>query len=610
MSGNERTIAFDDDAPGNVLQGNIIGLAADGQTALANAGSGVEINSSDNVIGGADAGNVIASHSYYGIVFQGALATNNLVQGNKIGVANDGTTLRGNFYNLLFYGASGNTIGGTGAGEGNIIADSTNAGVYVWFGTHNDILGNSIHSNGSQGIDLDPQGLATNDKLDADTGSNEKQNFPVLTSVLLSGGNLEILGTLSSQPSTSYHVEFFSSPACDESGFGEGRTFLGSTTVLSDASGVAAIDASLPFASADTVITATASSPDGDTSEFSPCASVDVGPVPGALQFSQDQFLGYEEQGFVTILVSRNGGASGAVTVHYETSDNTATAPADYASTSGTLSFGDGEVVKSFNVPLVLDGPDGSDQQIDLELTNPTGGASLGAQPTSKVLLFDYDQSFPGVYISDATVLEGDSGTKNANFTVTLTPTDHTVTFQVRTTAGTASDGVDYDDVVVDMSFTAGEAPKTVSVPIHGDTDIEGTEVFFLLVSGQIQPNGYAGPFGHGYILDDEGPLPPTECSNGVVQDPETCDDGDVLYAPGDYCSADCDAYPCGIPTKVNGVTPKSSDALFVLKAAVAASNCDLQVCDVNGSNTVTSSDALLILKFAVGQAVTLGCPE
>ena len=65
MSGNGRGIAFDDDAPGNTLQGNIIGLTADGQAPLGNADSGLEINSSDNDIGGVDAGagNVIASNT-------------------------------------------------------------------------------------------------------------------------------------------------------------------------------------------------------------------------------------------------------------------------------------------------------------------------------------------------------------------------------------------------------------------------------------------------------------------------------------------------------------------------------------------------------------------
>lgn len=102
---------------------------------------------------------------------------------------------------------------------------------------------------------------------------------------------------------------------------------------------------------------------------------------------------------------------------------------------------------------------------------------------------------------------------------------------------------------------------------------------------------------------------PCTGCGSGVVEAGETCDDGDTVFTPGDECSADCKIFPCGIPTSTTSAGPKTSDALFVLKAAVQATNCDLRVCDANDSGTVTTTDALLVLKKAVGQGVTLGCP-
>jgi len=154
-------------------------------------------------------------------------------------------------------------------------------------------------------------------------------------------------------------------------------------------SAIGVIEATVPFACADTVVTATATSPEGDTSEFSPCAVVDAGEDAGVLQFSQMKFLGYEEQGFVTVLVSRSGGNTGTVTVHYATADDSATSPADYMATSGTLTFGDGEFPKSFDVPLVLDGEEGGNETIELVLTDPTGGATLGTLGTSEILLFD-----------------------------------------------------------------------------------------------------------------------------------------------------------------------------------------------------------------------------
>lgn len=64
----------------------------------------------------------------------------------------------------------------------------------------------------------------------------------------------------------------------------------------------------------------------------------------------------------------------------------------------------------------------------------------------------------------------------------------------------------------------------------------------------------------------------------------------------------------CGFP-KSDGDKPTASDALYALKAAVGAADCDLCVCDVNSSGSIAASDALAILKAAVGLEITLTCP-
>ncbi|MFN2384918.1 MAG: hypothetical protein ABR576_01290 [Thermoanaerobaculia bacterium] len=75
--------------------------------------------------------------------------------------------------------------------------------------------------------------MTANDALDGDSGGNGLQNFPVLTRA----GGTSADGTLHSAPSTSYVVELFSSPQCDPSGHGEGTSFIGATSVVTDASG-------------------------------------------------------------------------------------------------------------------------------------------------------------------------------------------------------------------------------------------------------------------------------------------------------------------------------------------------------------------------------------
>src|SRR5439155_6053054 len=129
-------------------------------------------------------------------------------------------------------GSHDNTVGGTAAGAGNRIA--FNSGIGVDFpasatGTGNAILGNSIFSNGGPGIDFKDDGVTANDACDADTGPNNLQNFPVITSVTAGVGSTTIQGTLNSVASTQYRIEFFTNDACEPSGFGEGKTFCGST---------------------------------------------------------------------------------------------------------------------------------------------------------------------------------------------------------------------------------------------------------------------------------------------------------------------------------------------------------------------------------------------
>ena len=85
-------------------------------------------------------------------------------------------------------------------------------------------------------------------------------------------------GVLNSTPNTSFTVEFFSNTVCDDSSNGEGQTPLGTATVMTNSSGNAAIDVTLPGAvPAGRAVTATASDPSGNTSGFSMCSLVPAG---------------------------------------------------------------------------------------------------------------------------------------------------------------------------------------------------------------------------------------------------------------------------------------------------------------------------------------------
>jgi hypothetical protein len=97
------------------------------------------------------------------------------------------------------------------------------------------------------------------------------QNFPSLTSALR--GSTTIEGTFNSAANTDFRLEFFSNRACDPSDHGEGETFLGTASVTTDANGDASFTVSIA-STVDPFITATATDPDNNTSEFSQCVAV------------------------------------------------------------------------------------------------------------------------------------------------------------------------------------------------------------------------------------------------------------------------------------------------------------------------------------------------
>ena len=288
---------YETEARGNYVVGNYIGTNLAGTAALGNAADGVFINNApSNVIGGTttSARNVISAN-YNGINISGYDAANSVIQGNRIGTNAAGTGGLGNTFDGVRVGAfsSSTSVGGTLAGAGNTIAFNGGNGVLVDRSTGNGILGNSIFSNtGSPplsyglGIDLvtatEGSGPNPNDDDDVDTGGNNYQNFPELTSATSGSSSTNIQGTFNSTPSTSnYRIEFFANPTCDPSGYGEGKTYVGFTTVSTNASGDASVNVVLPVAIADGwFITATATDPANNTSEFSQCRRVTGPPTP------------------------------------------------------------------------------------------------------------------------------------------------------------------------------------------------------------------------------------------------------------------------------------------------------------------------------------------
>ena len=146
----------DSNTDNNTVLGNIIGLTADGETALGNSSAGIRIeggagaSGARNTIGGTTAAerNIISENGLSGVFITGSGTDFNLVQGNYIGTDKDGDTDRGNSLGgvIIDSGAQNNTIGGTNVGEGNVISGNDGSGVSI-SGVNTDnnkVLGNII----------------------------------------------------------------------------------------------------------------------------------------------------------------------------------------------------------------------------------------------------------------------------------------------------------------------------------------------------------------------------------------------------------------------------------------------------------------------------------
>ncbi len=282
-------IGLDDSSPGNIIENNFIGTDITGKATIGNGQYGILLAgpaASDTTIGAPNAGNLISGNGLGG-VFGGSVSSV-VVQDNLIGTNVTGTSSLGNAGDgvELSNGSSDNTIGGTSSGDGNVIAFNTGNGITIGYSATDDstgdaILENSIFANSKLGIDLGDNGVTLNDSS-GHSGPNLFQDFPVLTSASTYNGATAISGTLSGAADTAYELEFFSNPAADPSGYGQGQAFLMATSVTTDSSGDASFSVDSPtVVTVGQYITATATDPAGNTSEFSADAVVtNTPPLP------------------------------------------------------------------------------------------------------------------------------------------------------------------------------------------------------------------------------------------------------------------------------------------------------------------------------------------
>jgi hypothetical protein len=317
----------------NVVQGNYLGLMANGRFPLPNSKLGILIGNvfgetQGNIVGGTEpgAGNVISGNQEGGIEID-VLSHDNVVQGNLIGTDATGTAKRGNRQEgIVIKDGFNNLIGGTEPGAGNLI--SGNGGTALIIHTEGnlvegnviglDITGTRAIPNAGNGVTItasnntiggtDPgaaniiaynqgdgvyvaasSGNAIQQNaiygqtglgIDLAPDGNNDEPAPLLTDATTDGQNTTVAGTLTSLPDTTFTVEFFGNPDYDGTGNAQGEQFLGSMPVTTDDTGAAAFLMTLNgVADPGLYITATATDSDNNTSPFSPYVIVSLSTI-------------------------------------------------------------------------------------------------------------------------------------------------------------------------------------------------------------------------------------------------------------------------------------------------------------------------------------------
>jgi|CXWL01.1.fsa_nt_gi hypothetical protein len=259
---------------GNLIGSDASGLAAAGSPRGILAQGGRSIVVRDNVLSGNNTGPFLPDGQgikFRGVGIDDPNAPPSIIEGNRIGVGADGLTPVPNASDGIYLDGSenvevrGNVIRYNGANGIRVTGDLPPGRRGI------SIVGNSIADNFGLGIDLEGTlGVDANDDGDLDSGPNDLQNFPVLLGRSLSPTGGSVRGSIRGLPGVPLQIEFFASDACSLAGHGEGQEWIAATTVTTGAEGLAEFDLPVSGDHRGRFLTATATSERG-TSEFSAC---------------------------------------------------------------------------------------------------------------------------------------------------------------------------------------------------------------------------------------------------------------------------------------------------------------------------------------------------
>jgi hypothetical protein len=180
--------------------------------------------------------------------------------------------------------------------------------------------------------------------------------------------------------------------------------------------------------------------------------------------------------------VSLSTASGQQVTVNFSTADGTATTTNnDYIGQSGVVTFAANETSKLITVAVNGDTRNEGDETFNVTLNSPAGALLSGSQGSAQGLILN-DDALPGLSIANVSQAEGDSGTTNFVFPVTLSAiSGQQVTVAFSTADGTATTaGNDYNATSGTLTFAPGVGTQNITVQVKGDLLIESNETFLV----------------------------------------------------------------------------------------------------------------------------------
>jgi parallel beta-helix repeat protein len=450
-------------ATNNTIQNNYIGTDPTGTQARGNAWNGIGIQDAprNSVLN-----NVLSANRHDGIIIINPSATNNVVKGNIVGLGVNGAPLPNGDYGIeLNIAANNNQIGGPLPSDRNFFSSNVTAGVVLQDVTGNvvennyigtDLTGTQARPNGFQGVAVvNAHGNTYRNNL---VSGNAREGFGIFP-----GNNNTITGNV---------VGFSSTGAPLTNGTWGIALYDSSTGNVVTGNHVANHPSGNIGGNPNNTTTGNVNTPPASTT------------VPGSFSFGASAYNANENQGTVTITVNRTAGTTVAASVNYATSNNTAAAGSDYTATSGTLSFAAGETSKTFTVPLLNDAAVEGNEVVNMTLSNPTGGATLGNPSTATLTIASDDAAVPGAFsLGSATYSVNEAA---GTVTVTVLRSANTnvpASVGYATANNSAVAGSDYTAASGVLDFDAGETSKSVTVPIVNDAAFEQNESFTVALS-------------------------------------------------------------------------------------------------------------------------------